>query len=340
MESERMLIDLYKRHQYELTRDKIQGLVMLMSAVGMALGAVLSLVLVAQPVSALLYAGALVLITAVYLLQKYKVISRNTASLIHFCYLCFIYTPVNWYVAGGVTETTPFVSAIVMLALIIAFSGKTQRRLHFAYLAVIFALTVYSNVVVSSADFSATLYKSVAFMAAILLTTYYMLFMLKKYDQMHNQFLRGSIKDELTRVLSRRVLDVVISHAESLYRSKGQDYIVIMMDIDKFKHLNDKYGHVVGDIVLRNTAVCIKKNMREEDFVIRYGGDEFLVVLLDGSIDNAQSIIERIDEAEKCKRLLDFHISVSRGLVKRSEGTTPEDVIALADKRMYEDKQN
>ncbi|MDD5018209.1 MAG: GGDEF domain-containing protein [Eubacteriales bacterium] len=340
MDSEKMLLDMYKKHQYESTQDKIQGLVMIMSAAGILIAAILTAILVTELMSLYLFISVLICIAAAFLLQQFKVISRNSASLVYFVYICFFFIPINWYITGGISESTPYIAVIVMLAVMMVFSGKTQKIVHMAYLAVIIALTVYSIVtapVVS--DVPIMIYKSVAFIVAIILIAYFMIFMLKKYNQMHDKFLRGSIKDDLTRVLSRGVLDMVINYAESLYHTKKIDYIMIMIDVDKFKKLNDEYGHIVGDIVLRNTAACIKENMREDDFVIRYGGDEFLVVLTGATIESARAILDRIEQTQKCKRLLDFHISVSRGYAKRSECESPKDLIALADKRMYEDKE-
>ena len=186
---------------------------------------------------------------------------------------------------------------------------------------------------------SMVIYRSAAFSVAILFIVYYMTNMYKRYDQMHEKFLRGSIKDELTRVLSRHVLDFIIQHVEREYQTKGQDYIMVMIDIDKFKQLNDTYGHIVGDIVLRNTAQCIKQHTRDEDFVIRYGGDEFLVVLKGMTNESVLEILERIEHPESCRKMLDFDITISRGIAKRSEADSPEALIALADQRMYEEKE-
>ena len=334
-----MLLDLYKKHQYESTLYKIQGVVMIMSAAGILFAAVLTAFLVLQPVSLYFFISVFACIAIAFLLQQFKVISRNTATIIYLSYICFVFTPANWIVTNGISGSTPFIAVIVMLALMMVLIGKTQKILNIAYLAGLIALVIFS--IVSEPDptrLSALIYKSSAFTVAIMLSVYYMIFMLKKYDQMHNQFLRGSIKDELTRVLSRGTLDVVVNHIESLYKSKQTDYIMIMIDVDNFKKLNDQYGHLVGDVVLRNTAKCIRDNTREEDFVIRYGGDEFLAVLMNASTEGAQMILNRIEEKQPCRKMLDFHITVSRGFAKRSECESPEDVIALADKRMYANK--
>ena len=341
MNSENMLLGLYKKQQYDSTRNNIQKLVIYSSAGGMLIGAVLSAVLLSEPVSMYLFASVVVCIIVAYLLQFFKVVSLNTATLIYFTYLCFIFVPVNWYFTDGLVGATPYIAVIIMLAIMIVFTGKTLKIIHIIYLAMLFILLVYSAITTPVlADMLLIIYKSVAFFVAIVLIAFYMMFMLKKYDQMHNMFLNGSIRDELTRMLNRSVLDVVIEYVETFYQSKQMDYVMIMIDVDNFKKLNDEYGHVVGDIVLRNTAECIREHMREEDFVIRYGGDEFLVVLLGASTENAKRIFERVENEQKCRSLLDFNITVSRGYAERSECKTPKEVIELADKRMYENKES
>ncbi len=340
MNSENLLLDMYKNHQYESTKKNIQGLVMAMSASGILVGAILTVLLISNILSFYLFASVILCIGVVFILHKFKVISLNTASIIYIIYICFLFIPANWVVADGVNGGTPFVMVIVMLAIMMVFSGKMQRVIQICYLLVMLGLSVYSVLTAAETDILYTIYKSSAFFISAVLIAYYMQYMLKKYDQMHDRFLRGSIKDELTRVLSRSVIDVVIKYTESLFKNKKMDYVMIMIDVDNFKKLNDEYGHVVGDIVLRNTAACIKGHLREEDFVIRYGGDEFLVVLLGASIENARLVFERIENEKQCKRLLDFNITVSRGYAVRSECEEPQDVIKLADKRMYEHKES
>lgn len=339
MDSEKMLLNMYKKHQYESTKYNIQGVIMLISALAISTGAVLTVFLVANMFSFYLFLGALFIIGVSFLLQKLKVVSRNTASLIYIIYICFIFIPTNWVIADGLRGATPFVMVIVMVAIMIVFSNTIRKVMQYCYLAVMFALAVYSVIVSTSQELLRTIYIAAAFYIVVVMVTYYIQYLLRKHDQMHDKFLRGSIKDELTRVLSRSVLDVVMDYVEEGYKSKENDYVMIMIDVDNFKRLNDEYGHVVGDIVLRNTAVCIRRHMREEDFVIRYGGDEFLVVLIGASLENAKYVFERVEDEQKCQRLLDFKITVSRGYAARSECKSFEELIKLADTRMYENKE-
>ena len=153
-----------------------------------------------------------------------------------------MFIPANWIIADGINGGTPFVMVIVMLAIMMVFSGKMQRVIQLCYLLVMLGLSVYSFLTMAKTEMLYTIYKSAAFFISALLIAYYMQYMLKKYDQMHDRFLRGSIKDELTRVLSRGVMEVVIEYIESLYKTKQTDYVMVMIDVDNFKKLNDQYG--------------------------------------------------------------------------------------------------
>ena len=339
MDSEKMLLNMYKKHQYESTLTNIQGIVMAFSAAGILAAAVLTLFLISNMLLFYLFLSVLFVIGVAFALNKLKAVSLNIASLIYLIYICVLFIPASWVFADGIDGGAPFVMVIVTLAVVIVFSGRTRKVMQYCYLAVMLALCVYSIVMAPAKDMLYAIYKSAAFLICSGLIVYYMNYMLRKYDQMHDKFLKGSIKDELTRVLSRSVLDVVMDYAEDGYKEQEKDYVMIMIDVDNFKRLNDEYGHVVGDIVLRNTAVCIRKHMREEDFVIRYGGDEFLVVLIGASLENAKYVFERVEEEQECQRLLDFKITVSRGYAARSECKSFEELVKLADTRMYANKE-
>lgn len=103
-----------------------------------------------------------------------------------------------------------------------------------------------------------------------------------------------AIYDNLTGLLSRREILKIGSAAFSQFRDTGQNVTIAMVDIDKFKNVNDTYGHVEGDRILRAITEAITKNIRKADFAGRYGGDEFLLVFPNTKIDKAKSIAERV----------------------------------------------
>jgi diguanylate cyclase (GGDEF)-like protein len=113
----------------------------------------------------------------------------------------------------------------------------------------------------------------------------------------------------------------------------------MMLDIDRFKSINDEHGHSLGDAVLKNLAERIQSGIRETDFAVRFGGDEILIVLSDTASHSAQQVVNRIIDELSEMHDYSFPVTVSTGYTLRSECESRTGLIALADQRMYEDKK-
>jgi len=143
-----------------------------------------------------------------------------------------------------------------------------------------------------------------------------------------------SITDHLTKVLNRgRIIEVF---EEQL----NDDSAVIMMDIDDFKTINDTYGHVVGDNVLKKIAEVTKESIRVQDHIGRYGGEEFLVVLEKCDLDTAKEIAERIRvNIESIEWTQENLVTTASIGVVLSKGNNTDEVLHDADMRMYDAKR-
>lgn len=150
-------------------------------------------------------------------------------------------------------------------------------------------------------------------------------------------------KDGLTDVLSRQYLMSLFELELESVKRTGNKLSVAMIDIDRFKNINDKYGHLGGDTALKMFSSVVKNNIRQNDLFGRYGGDEFLIVFPNNSIDEARKIIDRITTSLKKLTInLDndeIVISVSVGLCEYTDENSHEELIKTADKKMYEDKK-
>lgn len=133
--------------------------------------------------------------------------------------------------------------------------------------------------------------------------------------------------------------EVVKAEVESMERL-GIRYAVIFIDLDNLKAINDTYGHERGDEYIRLTGKVIKENLRIDDMVARYGGDEFVVICSIRSCGEVLSIVGRLEEGlEGLRRETSMDYSFSLGFAcYPDEGRSFEEVLSLADKRMYNNK--
>src|SRR6202140_737593 len=153
-----------------------------------------------------------------------------------------------------------------------------------------------------------------------------------------------SFTDPLTEIYNRHSLDDMagrfISHARRLKSS----LTLLLIDIDRFKDVNTRFGHLTGDVVLADTAALLKRSVRGSDAVFRYGGDEFLIILADTSRSGAAKVIERIRAYllgwNRAGTLDGFELSLSIGISEWSDGVTLDELLDEADRQMYAAKAN
>lgn len=148
-------------------------------------------------------------------------------------------------------------------------------------------------------------------------------------------------KDPLTNAYNRRTIDKVFKKKISQYKNQGKKMGVILIDLDDFKNINDTFGHQTGDELLRCVAEHIMSNAKKEDYVVRWGGDEFVHVILDLK-ENTLSDYVRILRSKLSN--LDIEsvnaVSASIGIaVYPDDGETFEVLIQKADTSMYEMKK-
>lgn len=149
-----------------------------------------------------------------------------------------------------------------------------------------------------------------------------------------------SKKDELTGLNNRREFFERSRHVFDLANRSGHPVSVIMMDIDHFKMINDKYGHAVGDRVLQVVAESLQSMVREIDIVARIGGEEFAFVLPETRLEEASIMAERlraeIDNLELTNHGHQIHITASFGLATCEDGNKDVDtLLAHADQALY-----
>jgi diguanylate cyclase len=152
-----------------------------------------------------------------------------------------------------------------------------------------------------------------------------------------------SLRDPLTDLYNREGWDNEITEACRVASITSKPFTVAMVDVDHFKRINDSGGHQVGDLILKKLASFFKESLRAEDFIARYGGDEFAFALSVPKLDKALARLERL-----CKEIArptyncpvdgkEFYlkISISIGLSIYRAGDTPESLVRRADEALY-----
>lgn len=151
-----------------------------------------------------------------------------------------------------------------------------------------------------------------------------------------------SFTDPLTEIYNRRSLDEITGRFISHARRQKRPLTLMMVDLDNFKQVNTRFGHLTGDLVLSEFASLLKASIRGSDAAIRYGGDEFVIILADTKAAEAQRVVERISahlaEWNRADNLQDFTLTASVGIAEWVDGQTLDEMLDCADRKMYEDK--
>jgi diguanylate cyclase (GGDEF)-like protein len=162
--------------------------------------------------------------------------------------------------------------------------------------------------------------------------------------RLHKLVAHQARTDALTNLPNRRALDERLEE-EILRASRYQhSFSVLMVDLNNFKLVNDTYGHPTGDEVLKKIALCLRQSVREIDFVSRYGGDEFVILLPETNLDTASQLAQRLTQAiSECPLDLPdgapFEISLGCGLaVFPVDGIHPSELLLAADQALYRSK--
>jgi diguanylate cyclase (GGDEF)-like protein/PAS domain S-box-containing protein len=149
--------------------------------------------------------------------------------------------------------------------------------------------------------------------------------------------------DELTGLPNRRAFITLSEQALKLAMRMERDVLMIFIDVDHLKYINDTFGHLEGDRALIDTARCLKESCREADIVARLGGDEFVALMTVESDQTAELICNRIHnrvETHNREAVRDYQLSLSVGAKRtQAEGTMLADLLAQADSALYEQKR-
>jgi diguanylate cyclase (GGDEF)-like protein/PAS domain S-box-containing protein len=157
-----------------------------------------------------------------------------------------------------------------------------------------------------------------------------------------------SIVDELTGLYNRRYINTILDQQYELFKRHFQRFGLVMIDVDKFKNINDSFGHLAGDEALKFVASVLQRAMRSMDFLARFGGDEFIIVCPLIELEGVEKLSERMVELvhhsvlsspEGQKNVIEISVSVGGSMVDYKDKSAA-DVIARAEEALYRVKRD
>ncbi|GAB3092006.1 GGDEF domain-containing protein [Pseudomaricurvus hydrocarbonicus] len=162
---------------------------------------------------------------------------------------------------------------------------------------------------------------------------------LRHFQRLNDQFQRQAQKDFLTDLLNRRGMMEAIEREYHRSRRFDHDMSLVLCDVDYFKRVNDQYGHEAGDYVLKRLASVLLEELRGQDQVSRWGGEEFMILLPETDASNAEYLAERL-RLRVQQTIFEYNgqripVSISLGVCKADTNESVADVIREADKHLY-----
>jgi diguanylate cyclase (GGDEF)-like protein len=159
--------------------------------------------------------------------------------------------------------------------------------------------------------------------------------------EMYQQVKSLAITDPLTNIYNRRGFEILAEQRLHLAQRIESPIGLFYFDIDQFKHINDQFGHTIGDNVLKIVAEALTESIRNTDIVGRMGGDEFVALVSDNNIDESEKILSRFNQnlVNKQKNINIPTFSVSAGYTKVDLGMSIKDIIQIADEAMLTQKK-
>lgn len=286
--------------------------------------------------------GSVVIFTLYYLHSKQRFI--NLIRYTYIIFSCLIYYPFGFLTSPGTYSAMAFYSVVFFFISTILVYHTWEYIFPFLTFLISLALFIFEGqhpetyhlyTTPSSRAFDLSVnFFVVAFV--ISLTVH----ILNHYFQNeHERIFDVSMTDPLTGIYNRRYLYQMFDQNNSINTRTPITFTLLMMDLNNFKAINDRYGHTEGDAVLKSFSDALVASCRKNDIPIRYGGDEFILILIGANLNEAKQVEHRIEEIfyETCKKYVDVALSVSFGYAESNKGHFDE-IIKKADDLLYKNK--
>jgi len=315
----------------------------LFALVGMSIAAAMAFIALLNnniTLAVILFSASFVYLCAYYIFKKLHNSSLTSAIVLYSLYLLMFYLVYS----GGVGNTGPLWIFIVSPVSLFIHGFKRGLFDIAIFIAIISAIMFIPTDIIAHAEY-ATEFKLrliYSFLTVTFLSGLYeysreqsyrhILELSKKYQQLAHF-------DPLTELSNRRDALRILKQEQARIGRNKDPLSVILCDVDYFKKVNDKYGHNAGDAVLKGLAQLFSKNIREQDYIARWGGEEFLFILPQAVAKSANVIAEKIQQnlqnySIDCEGK-ELKVTVSMGIEEFSDGQSIDEVINGADKNLY-----
>lgn len=238
----------------------------------------------------------------------------------------------------------PFIIPPTAVLLVIATLGNGIQhgfRIYIECMIVAFVLGTMALVYRFISIQSLPQYNFYLFVILLNFAVFYAYLLVRRLEQMRAEAIRISEIDALTGILNRRAFLRSAEYLLMLSERTNISLVFIFADLDKFKTVNDQFGHDMGDEVLRRFAEIAQSRLRKNDIIARYGGDEFTMILTDTSIGNVGAVLNRIKvEFQEWAAGKGLAVGVSFGMGTANQGENKlDDVLRTVDAALYEEKR-
>lgn len=240
-------------------------------------------------------------IWAIYHLEN-KDYAREGFIIMHFAFL-------------AIGFATPLKYHIILHALLIGNIMLSNIWNHYEYYTIMLALAI-------------PLYIGVVIMLWILENSYADQYLIKK------ELEKSSVSDELTGVNNRYIVNEIINSETDRF-TINKDIVILMFDIDFFKNVNDTYGHEAGDKILKFVSSKIKSQISKNDYIIRWGGEEFIIILVDYTEEKAKALAEQLRHDIEASDNGICPVTISLGLCRYNKNETYHQCVDKADQALY-----
>lgn len=276
-----------------------------------------------------------------YLFTKFVDYTKNIHFLVYIITIINFY-PIIWILDGGILGTVPYHFPVFIVYLFLSLDGNRKKVAFLSFFIMITFLIFLQYFNPSMFHREQSIHEKIlsvySQILTIFLSLYFLMYIYFQELKSKKESLEKLAKnDPLTGIFNRNHFFEKVEFC--LKNTFDKNMYLMMFDIDDFKNLNDKYGHLEGDKVILKVVEIIKNNISEDDFIGRYGGDEFVVFFNNKNDDYIREFCFKIKNSIQSINFFES-ISMSGGISKYDKNFDMDTFIKIADDKMYEVKRS